>query len=65
MTKLRWIKMSITGIVLAASLTGCPSTIVDTSCTAFGPIQYSAMYDTEQTVTAVRQHNAAWRKLCK
>lgn len=60
--------MRIRSIVIAASLVlmlaGCART-VDTACSAFQPITYSASQDTEATVTQVRQHNAAWTALCR
>lgn len=48
----------------SALLGGCAQTVVDTSCTAFQPITYSARGDTEQTKSQIRGHNAAWKKLC-
>lgn len=57
----------IRSIVIAACasllLAACART-VDTACTAFVPITYSAVQDTRETVTQVRQHNAAWSQLC-
>jgi len=52
---------------LAASgfLVACATTVVDTSCTAFQPITYSAAQDSEATKAQIRGHNAAWSKLCK
>jgi hypothetical protein len=38
--------------------------IVDSACTAFRPITYSASGDTEDTKRQVRGHNAAWVALC-
>lgn len=52
-------------ILAALLLAGCGQTVTDTSCTAFQPIRYSALGDTPETVTQVRQHNAAWWALCK
>ena len=52
------------GLASALVLAACSKT-VDTACTAFAPITYSASQDTETTVTQVRQHNAAWTALCK
>jgi len=48
-------------------LTACAGTrtIATTACDAFDPITYSAIKDTPETVIQVRQHNAAWDKLCK
>jgi hypothetical protein len=60
--------MRIRSIAIAASLVlllaSCGKT-VDTACAAFQPITYSAAGDTPETVTQVRQHNAAWKALCK
>jgi len=52
------------GLASALVLAACGKT-VDTACTAFVPITYSAIGDTPQTVTQVRQHNAAWAALCR
>lgn len=58
----------IRSTVIAASLIlllgGCMRT-VDTACTAFVPITYSPTTDSTETVTQVRQHNAAWVTLCE
>jgi hypothetical protein len=51
-------------IVSALFLAGCAGRVVDTSCTAFQPITYSASQDSEQTKAQIRGHNAAFRKLC-
>ena len=59
--------MLIRTIAIAASLLllfGCGKT-GDTACTAFVPITYSAVSDTAETVTQIRQHNAAWTTLCQ
>jgi outer membrane murein-binding lipoprotein Lpp len=37
---------------------------IDTSCTAFQPITYSASQDSEPTKAQIRGHNAAYGKLC-
>jgi len=50
--------------VSALLLAGCATSVVDTSCTAFQPITYSAAGDTEVTKAQIRGHNAAWKKLC-
>jgi hypothetical protein len=52
-------------IVSALFLAGCAGRVVDTSCTAFQPITYSAAGDTEPTKAQIRGHNAAWQRLCK
>jgi len=51
-------------IVCSLLAAGCSSTVVDTSCTSFGPITFSARHDTADTVLQVRQHNAAWQAIC-
>jgi len=56
----RSIAISLVGALLLAS---CART-VDTACTAFAPITYSAAADTADTVHQVRGHNAAWTALC-
>jgi len=38
---------------------------VDTACTGFAPITYSAAGDTEATKSQIRGHNASWAKVCK
>ena len=59
--------MLIRSTAIAASLilllTGCWRT-VDTTWTAFVPITYSPKMDSPETVTQVRQFNAAWVALC-
>lgn len=54
-------------LVSAALLAACaPRTeFVDTACTAFVPITYSATADSEATKSQIRGHNAAWTKVCK
>lgn len=56
---------SIAIIASALFLAGCAGRVVDTSCTAFQPITYSAAGDTEPTKAQIRGHNAAWQRLCK
>lgn len=53
-------------IIATASLLlgACGQTVVDTSCTAFKPITYSAAGDTEVTKAQIRGHNAAFKNLC-
>lgn len=52
-------------IASALLLAACgDQSVVDTSCAAFTPINYSAARDTAETVTQIRQHNAAWSALC-
>ena len=52
-------------IVSVLLLAGCAGQVVDTSCTAFQPITYSAAADSEPTKAQIRGHNAAWQRLCK
>lgn len=56
---------SIAILVSALMLAGCAGRVVDTSCTAFQPITYSASQDSEPTKAQIRGHNAAWQRLCK
>lgn len=57
--------------IVAASLllAGCTATVVDTSCTAFRPITYcgegcTGQQDSQATKAQVKEHNAAWARLC-
>jgi hypothetical protein len=58
------IRIIVTVVCASLVLASCTRT-VDTACTAFMPITYSAANDTAETVTQVRGHNAAWVALCK
>lgn len=51
-------------LVSLLALAACQPQTVDTSCVAFQPIRYSGAGDTPETVQAVREHNAAWVRLC-
>lgn len=59
----------IRSIAIAGSallLAACARTeFVDTACTAFVPITYSATADSEATKAQIRGHNAAWKAVCK
>ena len=44
--------------------TGTPPAVIDTSCSAFKPITYSASQDTPETVSEVQAHNRAFTALC-
>lgn len=46
-------------------LVSCGTQNIDTACTAFEPIDYSALADSSETVTQVRRHNSAWLALCR
>lgn len=50
-------------LLLAACQTTTPTAVIDTSCMAMEPITYSRR-DTTETVTQIRQHNAAFKVLC-
>ena len=58
---------SIAIVASALLLAACQPrpVVVDTSCTAFRPITYTASGDTEDTKAQIRGHNAAWVALCK
>lgn len=64
MTRTIW---TICSLVLLGS---CSPAVVDTSCTAFSLIPYHAPADaakpadTPDTIQRIREHNAAWRRLC-
>lgn len=60
---MRILSTAIAGSLILA-LVACTTT-VDTACSAFQPITYSEARDTAETVTQVRQHNAAWTTLCR
>ncbi len=53
--------------ILGAALlvTSCASDtrVIDTACTAFGPLTFSRV-DTPETVNEILAHNAAWEALC-
>ena len=38
-------------------------TVIDTSCRAFEPINWSR-HDTEETIRRAKEHNAVWARLC-
>ncbi len=59
----RSIAIVASALILGACAT--TSTVVDTSCTAFQPITYSAADDSEATKVQIRAHNAVWQELCK
>ena len=58
------IRTIVIGLASALALAACSKT-VDTACTAFVPITYSVLGDSAETITQVRQHNAAWTVLCR
>lgn len=58
---MRTLTIATVSLLLAACQT---ASVVDTSCTAFEPLTYSASADSEATKAQIRGHNAAWKKLC-
>jgi hypothetical protein len=38
---------------------------VDTFCTSYIPVSYSAARDTPETVRQVQENNAVWKSLCR
>lgn len=49
------------GVLVSA----CAPTVVDTYCTSYTPVAYSATKDTPETVRQIQENNAVWRRLCK
>ncbi len=66
-TKL-WLRVALLAIATAI-LVGCTTTTAtgartDVSCAAFEPIRWSRR-DTDATIRAAKEHNAAWDALCR
>lgn len=66
--------LTLTACVTTQTTDTAKVVVVDTSCKAFKKISFDcepdttghcAKGDTDQTVKEVRQHNAAWSKLCE
>ena len=55
----------ILGIGIAGVLASCTPRPVDTFCTSYIPVNYSAARDTPETVRQVQENNAVWRSLCR
>lgn len=53
----------IVSIVILLSVSGCATSIIDTSCINFKPI-YTSPADTEETLLQTDEHNAVYEKLC-
>lgn len=60
---MRW-KMSLIAIV-GVLVSGCAPAVVDTYCTNYTPVSYSASKDTPETVRQVQENNAVWVALCR
>lgn len=56
--------MSIVAIA-GVLVSGCAPTVVDTYCTNYTPVAYSASKDTPETVRQIKENNAVWVALCK
>lgn len=60
-------KCVFTAMILMGILTGCVKVtafdVTELSCKSYGPIHWS-LKDTDQTIAAIKQHNAAWLALC-
>lgn len=56
--------MNLTGTVLVL-VSGCSPAVVDTYCTNYTPVAYSASKDTPETVRQIQENNAVWKRLCK
>lgn len=52
-------------MILTIAIGGCDKQVIDTSCLAFRPIDFSASRDSPETIASVREHNAAWYRLCR
>jgi hypothetical protein len=63
--KLLLLGLTLTSLTACTTLsTGTPPVVIDTSCSAFKPITYSASQDTPETVSEVRAHNRVFTTLC-
>jgi uncharacterized protein YcfL len=61
---LKLLALPATLLILTACQTTTHIAVTDTSCLAFEPITYSRK-DTPLTTRQIRQHNAAFSRLCK
>ena len=46
-------------------VSGCAPAVVDTYCTSYTPVAYSATKDTPETVRQIQENNAVWKRLCR
>ena len=58
---LKWMNL----IAIAGVLASCTPRPVDTFCTSYIPVNYSASKDTPETVRQVQENNSVWKALCK
>ena len=59
-----WRKGSVVLLLLLTMCAPTPPTVIDTGCSAFGPITYSPSQDTPETVEQIVRHNKVYRALC-
>ena len=57
-------KTSLT-VIVGVLVSGCAPAVVDTYCTNYTPVAYSATKDTPETVRQIQENNAVWKRLCK
>lgn len=60
---MRW-KTNLT-VIVGVLVSGCAPAVVDTYCTNYTPVAYSATKDTPETVRQIQENNAVWKRLCK
>jgi hypothetical protein len=55
-------------LLISLTLTACqtptPVTSAGSVCTAFKPITFDRLKDTDETIREVKDYNAAWTSLC-
>ena len=58
---------SVLAVAGALALAACAPRIayVDTFCTSYQPVHYSAAGDTPETKRQVQENNGVWTRLCK
>lgn len=59
------LKMMSSIAIVGVLVSGCAPTVVDTYCTNYTPVSYSASKDTPETVRQIQENNAVWRRICK
>lgn len=59
------LKMMSSIAIVGVLVSGCSLTVVDTYCTNYTPVSYSASKDTPETVRQNQENNAVWRRLCQ
>lgn len=51
-------------IGMIATLPACTKLISGDFCAIADPIEYSALFDTQETIQQIREHNAVYDELC-